>query len=116
MPLKRAVTSVGYCHETRGCKLAAKDLIAANGIASDGNGTFYVANTAIGAIQVMNEQKDHTLIEGETIYVGKFVLSFPFLWAVLKLRLGVMVDNLSLDSNGALYAGGMLSSYLSVVF
>jgi len=87
VPLSRAVTSVGYCHETKGCKIAAPDLVAANGIASNGNGTIYVASSS-GYVQVFEEQKDHSLVEGDTIYTG------------------IMLDNLSLDSDGHLYAGG----------
>lgn len=87
---QRPVTNVGYCHEKTGCKVAVSGLVGANGIASNGNGTFYVASTA-GWIQVLEEQKDHTFTLGERIMTDN-----------------TPVDNLALSADGALYAAGFL--------
>jgi len=86
-PLQKASTSVGYCHETKGCKLAASNLVASNGITTNGNGTYYVASLA-GSIQAFEEQKDHTFTLLDTI------------------KLDRPVDNVALAADGALYAGG----------
>jgi len=85
-PLQLATSSVGYCHEKKGCKIAASGLRAANGIASAGNGTFYVGSLS-GTIQAFEEQKDNTFTLGDTI------------------KLDRPVDNLAVAADGALYAG-----------
>ncbi|OCH86369.1 calcium-dependent phosphotriesterase [Obba rivulosa] len=80
-------TSVGFCEIGKGCKYAAQRLPGANGIAkSRTNDTFYVANTPLGQINVFEKQADNTLVLVDTITVG------------------LAIDNLSMDSNGGLWA------------
>ncbi|KAI0079035.1 calcium-dependent phosphotriesterase [Panus rudis PR-1116 ss-1] len=86
--LKRAYTSVGYCHIDEGCKFAARNLHGANGIAkSRSNDTFYVGSAKGSGIQVFEKQADNTLAWIETIET-----------------FGKPLDNLSVDSNEALWA------------
>jgi len=86
-PLRMKSTSVGYCHITKGCKIVVSGLRGSNGLASNGNGTYYVGSI-LGEIQSFERQKDNSLTEVDYI----------------KLDRGI--DNLSLDADGALYAGG----------
>jgi len=86
-PLQLAHSSVGYCHETEGCKLAATGLKAANGIAAARNGTYYVASM-LGSVQVFEAQKDHTLVRGDTITVDR------------------PLDNIAVGADGSVYAAG----------
>ncbi|EMD37606.1 hypothetical protein CERSUDRAFT_154342 [Gelatoporia subvermispora B] len=84
-PIKR--TSVGYCELGKSCKFAAEKLPGSNGIAwSKTNDTFFVANTPLGQVNVLEKQSDNTLVLTDTITVG------------------FAIDNLILDRDGALWA------------
>ncbi|KAF7343281.1 hypothetical protein MVEN_01760200 [Mycena venus] len=78
--------SIGYCHIDKGCKLAATGLPANNGLASTGNGTWYLASTFNGGIRVFEEGNDNDLVLVDTI----------------PTKYGL--DNLSIDKNGAVWA------------
>ncbi|KAJ7029018.1 hypothetical protein C8F04DRAFT_1117697 [Mycena alexandri] len=54
-------TSIGYCHIDKGYKLAATGLPANNGLASSGNGTWYLASTFNGGIRILEEGNDNDL-------------------------------------------------------
>jgi len=86
-PLRLPSTSVGYCHESRGCKLAVTGLRASNGITNAGNGTYYVAGM-LGEVQVMQEREDNSFILRDTIPVDR------------------TLDNIAIAADGALYVGG----------
>ncbi|KAF8482765.1 hypothetical protein DFH94DRAFT_729488 [Russula ochroleuca] len=83
-----ARTSVGYCHVDDGCKIAMAGLPGSNGIARAQNGTIYVANSKFGQIRVLEEQNGHSLVLTDIIALDR------------------LVDNLSIDTNGALWAAG----------
>jgi len=90
-------TSVGYCHVGEGCKIAIAGLHGSNGIARTQNGTVYVANSKFDQIQVLEEQNEHNLVLTDTISLDR------------------LTDNLSIDTNGALWAAGIpaVFSFLS---
>ncbi|KAF8492341.1 serum paraoxonase/arylesterase [Russula emetica] len=84
-----ARTSVGYCHVDEGCKIAMDGLPGSNGIARAQNGTVYVANSKAGQIHVLEEQNDHSLVLVDDIALDR------------------RLDNLSIDTNEALWAAGI---------
>ena len=104
-------SNVAYCHETKGCKIAADGLHAANGITADlrraktdhadddnfsrpqVNGTFYVANALRGGVTVL-ELVDPEGDGGELVKVESIPTEYP-------------IDNLSLDQGGHLWAAGL---------
>lgn len=105
-----ARTSVGYCHVDEGCKIAIDGLSASNGIARAQNGTVYVANSRGHQIQVLEEQNDHSLVLVDNIALGTFagILRCGVLFLNLFLYIAVhAVDNLSIDTNEALWAAGI---------
>ncbi|KAI0000399.1 hypothetical protein BJV77DRAFT_385940 [Russula vinacea] len=71
-----------------GCKIAIAGLAGSNGIARAQNGTVYVANSKFGQIHVLEEQNGHSLVLTDIIALDR------------------PVDNLSIDTNGALWAAG----------
>jgi len=79
-------SSIGYCHIDKGCKLAATGLPTNNGLASTGNGTWYLASTFNGGIRVFEEGNNNDLVLVDTI----------------PTKYGM--DNLSIDKNGAVWA------------
>jgi arylesterase/paraoxonase len=105
-----ARTSVGYCHVDEGCKISMDGLPGSNGIARAQNGTVYVANSKSGAIHVLEEQNDHSLVLVDTIALGAFagilrcnvLFLNPFLDTADR-----PLDNLSIDTNEALWAAGI---------
>jgi len=84
-----ARTSVGYCHVDEGCKIAMGGLRGSNGIVRALNGTVYVASSLSGKINVFEEENDHSLVSGDVIALGR------------------SVDNLSIDTNQALWAAAI---------
>lgn len=86
--LKRKATSVVYCHIQEGCKYAARNMFSNNGIVRASNGTFYVAHTLSGGLSILEEQSDNTLVITDHIQT-----EYP-------------MDNLSLDSEGHVWAAG----------
>ncbi|KAH9007999.1 hypothetical protein EDB85DRAFT_2069107 [Lactarius pseudohatsudake] len=87
-----ARTSVGYCHVDNGCKLSVAGLLGSNGIARSQNGTIYVGSAKSGQITTFEEQSDHSLVLTDVISTDR------------------IVDNLSVDENGALWAAGVPSA------
>lgn len=90
----RRVSSVGYCHIHRGCQRVVSHMHGNNGIAKSENGTIYVGNAIHGIITIFESQTDNSLV----------------LLDVISLDRGV--DNLSLDSNGVLWAAGFPSALI----
>jgi hypothetical protein len=84
-----AWTSVGFCHVDEGCKIAVDGLTGSNGIVRAQNGTVYVADAKLGQIHVLEEQNDHSLVLVDAIAMDRFI------------------DNLSMDTNDALWAAGV---------
>ncbi|KAI0276382.1 serum paraoxonase/arylesterase [Russula aff. rugulosa BPL654] len=84
-----AWTSVGYCHVDEGCKIAVDGLSGSNGIVRAQNGTVYVADAKLGGIHVLEEQNDHSLVLVDNIAMDRYV------------------DNLSIDTNEALWVAGV---------
>lgn len=84
-----ARTSVGYCHIDNGCRVVASGLHGSNGIARTQNGTVYVGSSKSGEIRVFEEQNDQSLVLTDVIALDR------------------IVDNLSIDTNGALWAAGL---------
>ncbi|KAI0305564.1 hypothetical protein B0F90DRAFT_1699080 [Multifurca ochricompacta] len=87
-----ARTSVGYCHVDDGCKISIAGLQGSNGIARSQNGTIYVGNSKFGQISVLEEQSEHSLVLTDLIALDR------------------LVDNLSIDEDGILWAAGISSS------
>jgi len=94
-----ARTSVGYCHVDDGCRIAVAGMLGNNGIVRSQNGTIYVASAKIGRISTFEEQSDHSLVLTDVISTDR------------------IVDNLSIDENGAIWAAGIHSalSWLSAL-
>jgi len=86
--LRKPISSVGYCHVEEGCKLATPKIHDANGIASV-NDTFYVANSLKGTVTVLERQTDNSLVLTDVISTGR------------------VVDNLSIDQDGMVWAGAL---------
>ncbi|EIW83168.1 calcium-dependent phosphotriesterase [Coniophora puteana RWD-64-598 SS2] len=83
--------SVGYCHLHTGCKLAARNVHAANGIVKGrgANETVFVGDNVLGDISVFEKQADNSLVLTEVI------------------KTGIAHDNLAIDGNGALWTAGL---------
>jgi len=87
-----ARTSVGYCHVDDGCKISVAGMLGNNGITRSQNGTIYVGSAKIGRISTFEEQSDHSLVLTDVISTDR------------------ILDNLSIDENGALWAAGVPSA------
>ncbi|KAF4629818.1 hypothetical protein G7Y89_g8324 [Cudoniella acicularis] len=82
--------NVAFCPASGACHLATpKNLIFPNGLTRGADGLVYVPSSFSDAILVMELQKDNKLKLIETI------------------KLGMPVDNLSIDAKGDIYAAGM---------
>ncbi|KAF9645860.1 calcium-dependent phosphotriesterase [Thelephora ganbajun] len=89
--LQQKLSSIGFCG-VDGCKLAATGLYGINGIARSPftlNDTFYVAHTFLGGVSLFTRQSDNRLLLDEHI----------------KTESGL--DNLMVDSKGAIWAAGI---------
>ncbi|KAF7361957.1 Serum paraoxonase/arylesterase 2 [Mycena venus] len=85
--------SVGYCDVESGCKYVARKLHSANGIVrAPTNDTFYVSNSLLGGITVLERQSDNTLLKTHTIPTDRGI------------------DNLSIDKDGVMWAAGFPSA------
>ncbi|KAF8135716.1 hypothetical protein EV363DRAFT_1212460 [Boletus edulis] len=87
-------TSIGFCHADEGCKFAYTGLHSSNGIVkgtNPGNDTFYVGDSVLGDVTVLERQSDNTLALTEVIKTGS----------------DRALDNLAIDANGALWAAGL---------
>ncbi|EJD03191.1 calcium-dependent phosphotriesterase [Fomitiporia mediterranea MF3/22] len=85
-------SNVAYCHATDGCKVAADNLIGANGITRGKDGTYYVASSKSGRIYVLEQQADNKLVLTDEIPVDR------------------PVDNLSVDQTGAVWGAGLVNT------
>ncbi|KAH7108297.1 calcium-dependent phosphotriesterase [Auriculariales sp. MPI-PUGE-AT-0066] len=85
--LRRDNTFVTYCDVAEGCRIVARRLVTASGIARGQSGEIYVANTFSSAISVFEEQADHSLVLTDTIPINAGAL-----------------DGLSVDTDGSIYA------------
>ncbi|KAJ7188380.1 hypothetical protein C8R46DRAFT_1054614 [Mycena filopes] len=82
--------SVGYCHIQSGCKFALKNIHGANGIVrAPNNESFYVANSILGGITVLERQSDNALLKTHTIPTDRGI------------------DNLSMDTDGVVWGAGI---------
>lgn len=72
-------SNVGFCHHSRGCKLALTGIFGANGIAQEhiGEGRVFVGSAKSGRIYVAEPQPDDSLDLKGVIRHGK-ALSLPF--------------------------------------
>ncbi|TFK75385.1 serum paraoxonase/arylesterase [Pluteus cervinus] len=86
-------SSVGYCHVNDGCKFAITKMFSNNGIVRADNDTFYVANSFVGKLNVLEKGNDNSLVLTDTI----------------KTDQGL--DNVSLDADGAIWAVGFPRLY-----
>jgi len=82
----RENTFVTWCHVEDGCKVVARRLRTASGIARGPQGEIYIANMFASSISVFEEQADHSLMLTDTIPVG-----------------GGALDGISVDADGALF-------------
>ncbi|KAJ7783019.1 hypothetical protein B0H16DRAFT_475849 [Mycena metata] len=81
--------SVGYCHVKSGCKIAIENIHGANGIVrAPNNESFYVSNSVIGGIAVLERQTDNALLKTHTIPTDRGI------------------DNLSMDTDGVIWGPG----------
>jgi len=113
-PLKIHATSVGHCHSESSspqkCHIAISGLLGSNGITGNGNGTVYVASTT-GYVQVLHEEladsaggKDGKGSEKEG--KKKETGGLKKLSMGEKIPTGIGLDNLSMDKDGVVWAGG----------
>ena len=102
-------TSVGYCHIDDGCKIAIDGLHGSNGIARALDGTVYVANSKFGEIRALEEQSDHSLVLTDVIALGAY---HGICGRLIRLITSAdrLVDNLSIDENGALWGAAIPSA------
>jgi arylesterase / paraoxonase len=79
--------SISYCGPDSQCHLAATGrFYFPNGITKGVDGLYYVAHSAKGKITVHSLQADHTLVK------------------VDEIKLGIPVDNISVDAEGSIFA------------
>ncbi|KAM6502126.1 hypothetical protein JOM56_002103 [Amanita muscaria] len=90
--LGRASTSVVYCNTDTGCKFAMINMHGSNGIVKAQNDTIYVANVLGGGVSVLERQRDNTLVLSEYIKTDRGI------------------DNLAVDTNGAVWAAGFTNA------
>ncbi|KAF9010662.1 hypothetical protein BDQ17DRAFT_1387867 [Cyathus striatus] len=93
MFLGRKSTSVGYCHIDNGCKLAITRMHGNNGIAQAPNGTIYVANSLWGGLSILEPQSDNSLVLVDHIKTDRGM------------------DNVSVDSNGYVWAAAFSNAF-----
>ena len=65
-------SNVGYC-DPSGCKVAAENLFAANGITKDRYGKVYVGSAGSGRIYVTERQTDNRLVVTDVIPLGAYL-------------------------------------------
>ncbi|KAF8575519.1 serum paraoxonase/arylesterase [Ramaria rubella] len=80
--------TVGYCHINRGCKIAARGLKGANGIARNNDGLYFVTNHRFGEIFVLEKQEDGSLVLTDVV------------------KTDMPMDNISVGEDGVLYIAG----------
>ena len=108
-----ARTSVGYCHVDLGCKISVAGMQGNNGIARSQNGTIYVGSAKIGGISIFEEQSDHSLVLTDVISTGKWSQSYLSPRLIPRPTLiDRILDNLSVDEDGALWAAGIPNAFL----
>ncbi|KAL5484949.1 hypothetical protein ACEPAI_7591 [Sanghuangporus weigelae] len=83
-------SNVGYCHAYKGCKLAADNIVGANGVVRGSDGKYYVASSTSGRIYVFERQTDDSLVLTDLIPLER------------------SVDNLSIDQTGAIWGAGLV--------
>ncbi|KAI0051220.1 serum paraoxonase/arylesterase [Auriscalpium vulgare] len=88
--LKRS--SVAYCHVDIGCKIALPNILGSNGLTTAPNGTFYLANSKDAEVRVLEHHADNTLSIIDTIRTDR------------------LIDNVSVDEDGALWAAGIVEA------
>ncbi|TFK44268.1 serum paraoxonase/arylesterase [Crucibulum laeve] len=94
--LGRASTSIGYCHLDHGCKFAIRGMHGNNGIVQAPNGTLYVGNALHGGLTILEPQADNSLVLADFIKTDRGM------------------DNLSIDSNGQIWAAAFPNALLLV--
>jgi arylesterase/paraoxonase len=113
MLFDRAVTSIGYCHVDRGCKIATHHLPGSNGIARSNENTFFVGSTTRAEVRMLERQSDDSLVVSDVITYGSaFVVGIDLfvLTDVTIVENPMPVDNLSVDGEGAVWAAAFPSS------
>jgi sugar lactone lactonase YvrE len=78
--------SVGYCNSNKECKIAYPKGAFSNGIVKGHDGLYYVSQTSKARVTVFSPQEDGTLVKVDEIVVG------------------MDIDNLSIDTNGDIFA------------
>jgi arylesterase/paraoxonase len=112
MLFNRAVTSIGYCHVDRGCKIAIHHLPGANGIARSNENTFFVGSTTRAEVRVLERQSDDLLVVSDVITYGSaFMISIGLFVSTdpAITETAMAVDNLSMDGEGAVWAAAFPS-------
>ncbi|RFU26868.1 hypothetical protein B7463_g9462, partial [Scytalidium lignicola] len=85
--------SISYCGPDSQCHVAAtKDFYFPNGITKGSDGLYYIAHSSKGKITVHSLQEDHTLVK------------------IDEIKLGIPVDNLSVDAEGNIFAAAFPDS------
>jgi len=111
---KHRASSVVYCDVKEGCKYAIQNMFSNNGIARAPNGTFYVAHTLSGGLSVLEEQSDNTLVITDHIQFGALIFGTS-VGEVNLMSLDAFtddpLDNLSIDSEGHVWAAGDISCH-----
>ncbi|KAI0045285.1 serum paraoxonase/arylesterase [Auriscalpium vulgare] len=84
--------SVAYCHVDTGCKFALSHVRGCNGLAMAPNGTFYLANSKGAEVRVLERHADNSLSITDTIRTDR------------------LIDNVSVDEDGAVWAAGLVDA------
>jgi arylesterase / paraoxonase len=74
----RPTTVVGDCHLDKGCKIAARGLVASNSIVRGKDERMYVVNSKQGKISVF-EEEDHKLVKVDEIVLGEHIFGLEVL-------------------------------------
>lgn len=101
----RPGASVVYCHVDHGCKLAASNMFANNGIARANNDTFYVASSMAGKLNILERQADDTLVLTDVIPTGEEKHGYVG-YHMHNLSSDRILDNVSVDKDGVVWAAG----------
>lgn len=84
--------------------MAAENVPGANGITRDKEGNIYVASITTGQVYVLESQEDHSLVLTDVISLSASGCNTTFGAQELITCIDLPTDNLSLDSEDAVWA------------
>ncbi|KIY65969.1 hypothetical protein CYLTODRAFT_399519 [Cylindrobasidium torrendii FP15055 ss-10] len=88
--------SIGYCHVDEGCKIIMDGLLKPNGLATTGNGTFYIVDSLWTDVIIAEQREDGKLVQVDTIPTE------------------TISDNVSIDEQGSVWIAGLPNTIVAV--